>query len=449
MQRLVVIGGDAAGMSCASQVKRLQPEMKITVFEKGPYTSYAACGIPYYVAGLVDTKIKLIARTPEYFIEKMGIDVHINHEVIEVSPAAHSLFILNHDTGQRITATYDQLVFATGASPVRPALPGINSDNVHDVNDLVHGALLKRALEKSKPGKAVIIGGGYIGIEVAEALLLRGINVTLVQRPSQVMRTVDPEIGTILGTAMKESGVELRLGESVVGFEQAGNRVTAVVTDQGAIPADFVVLGLGVRPNSTVAEQAGIPLGPKKAIKVNEHQQTDCAAIWAAGDCAQCFNLVSNQPDYFSLGTIANKQGRVAGLNIGGKKTAFPGAVGTSIIKFMETEVSRTGLNEEQLNRLGIEFVTTTVKGYTRPRYYPGSTAMTVKVLAEKGSGRLLGAQIIGGPGAAKRIDTAATALHARLTLEDMLYLDLAYAPPFSGVWEPLIIAARLALRKV
>lgn len=401
------------------------------------------------MAGLVDTKSQLIARTPEYFIEKMEIDVHVNHEVVEVSPATHSVTAINHETGQQVTTTYDQLVFATGASGFRPDLPGIESDNVHDVNNLVRGEVLKNALEKDTPKSAVIIGGGYIGIEVAEALLLRGINVTLIQRHSQIMRSVDPEIGALLGKAMKAGGVTLRLGESVVGFEKASNRVTAIVTDQGTIPADFVVLGLGVRPNSAVAEKAGIPLGPKKAIKVNERQQTDLSDIWAAGDCAQCFNLVSNQHDYFSMGTIANKQGRVAGLNIGGKQAAFPGAVGTSITKFMETEVARTGLNEEQLNELGIEFAATTIEGTTKPKYYPGSTAMTVKVLAEKGSGRLLGAQIIGGEGAAKRIDTAATALHAGFTVDDMLYLDLAYAPPFSGVWEPLVIAARLARRKV
>lgn len=278
---------------------------------------------------------------------------------------------------------------------------------------------------------------------------MQGLKVSMVQRNTQVMPTFDPDMAEHISDSLSESGIELYLDEAVEGFEQQGETAVAVRTANRSIPADIVLLGLGVRPNSGLAKDAGIQLGVKNSIVVNSRQQTATANVWAAGDCAQAHHLVSRRPTHIALGTIANKQGRIAGINLSGGSAAFPGVVGTAITKFMDTECARTGLNEKEISELGLEYTTGVIQARTLPRYYPGSAPMSVKVLAEKGSGRLLGVQIVGGRGSAKRIDTAATALHAGFSLEDMLYLDLSYAPPFSGVWDPIVIAARMALKEV
>jgi len=379
----------------------------------------------------------------------MNMNVHTLHEVVEISPEKQRVLVIDRKGDKRFWQDYDQLLIATGAKPSRPPLEGIDAANVYDVNNLVNGTKLKRALEKDRPRSAVIVGGGYIGIEMAEALHLRGMKVSLVQRSNQLMPSIDPDMAELLSHALVQQGLDVFLEETLLGFELKGDKASGVISDKQEICADIVILGLGVIPNSELAQRAHIALGPKNSIKVDNRQQTDTKNIWAAGDCAQAFDLVSRRPVHVPLGTIANRQGRVAGMNIGGKEALFPGIVGTAITKFMDTECGRTGLTERQLNELDYQYVSATVKGNTLPRYYPGSAPITVKVLAEMGSGRLLGVQIVGGQGSAKRIDTAAMALHAGFTLEDMLYLDLSYAPPFSGVWDPIVIAARIALKKL
>lgn len=343
---------------------------------------------------------------------------------------------------------FDQLLIATGARPVRPPLEGIDSRNIYDVHNLVSGSRLKQALDEQLPKTAVIVGGGYIGLEMAEALHMRGLKITMIQRSGHVMSTLDPEMGDRLGQALREKGIDLHVNETVQGFAQKDGLAVAVITNNQTIPADLIILGMGIRPNSELAKNAGIPLGPKESIKVNELQQTEIPNVWAAGDCAQSYHLVSRRPVYVALGTVANKQGRIAGMNLGGRHVTFPGVAGTAITKFMDTECARTGLSEREIKALGLQYSTGLIEGYTLPRYYPGSSPISVKVLAEKGSARLLGVQIVGGRGSAKRIDTAATALHAGFSLEDLLYLDLSYAPPFAGVWDPIVIAARIALKQ-
>ncbi|MGB5233279.1 MAG: FAD-dependent oxidoreductase [Desulfoprunum sp.] len=403
--------------------------------------------MPYYVAGLVDREEALIARTPEAFREKHNINVQIRHEVTVVDPKEQRVLVKNLASSTERWEHYDQLLLATGAKPVRPPLEGIDSRNIYDVHNLVNGSQLKRALAEQQPRSAVIIGGGYLGLEMAEALHMRGLNVTMVQRSAQVMSTLDPDMGQRLNRALLDNGIDLRVNETVQGLEQKDGLAVAVTTDKQTIPADLIILGLGVAPNSDLAKDAGIRLGPKDSIAVNELQQTGTANIWAAGDCAQSYHLVSRRPVHIALGTVANKQGRVAGMNLGGRRAAFPGVVGTAITKFMDTECARTGLNEREIKALGLEYSIGMIETHTLPRYYPGSAPISVKVLAEKGSARLLGVQIVGGPGSAKRIDTAATALHAGFSLEELLYLDLSYAPPFAGVWDPIVIAARMALK--
>lgn len=379
----------------------------------------------------------------------MRIDALIRHEVMAIEPEKKIVAVKDHLSGKGFTKDYDELLIATGARPLRPDLPGVEAKNIYDANTLTTGSILKEAIEKDKPNQAVIVGAGYIGLEIAEALHLQGIKTTIIQRGEYPMPMLDRELGKRLAATLRKSGVKLRLNESLTGFTVQNGLVKEVTTDKGSIATTFVILALGVTPESRLAEDCGIALGPRKAIAVNQLQKTSAPHIWAAGDCAQSLHLVSGQPVHVAMGTVANKQGRVAGMNISGQQTAFPGIVGTAITKYLDTEISKTGLGEKELNELGIDFITVTVEGNTKPRYYPGSAAMTVRLHAEKGSGRLLGVQILGGPESAKRIDTAATALHAGFDLDQLLYLDLAYAPPFSGVWEPLVIAARLALKKL
>lgn len=344
---------------------------------------------------------------------------------------------------------YDQLVIATGAVPICPDLPGSDAVAICGVNTLQSGIELRRILDDGGAKRGVVVGGGYIGLEMAEALVRRGLEVSLVDRSSEVMGTLDDDMGQLVSQALRDFGVTLYLEEALTGFETAGGKVTGVVTDKRSLPVDIVVLGLGVRPNTALAAAAGIPLGEKGSIRVNGRMETGMAGVWAAGDCAESFHLVSRSPFYIALGTVANRQGRVAGINLGGGYATFPGVVGTAVTKICQVEVARTGLQEKELGMLGIEWESAVIKSRTKAGYFPGAGEITVKVLAEKGNGRLLGGQIVGMEGSAKRIDTLATCLHAGLTVEEMINLDLGYAPPFSPVWDPVVTAAREVAKKL
>ncbi|GAB4406444.1 MAG: FAD-dependent oxidoreductase [Anaerolineales bacterium] len=447
-ERLVVIGGDAAGMSAASQARRLRDDLDIVVFERGPHTSYAACGIPYYVGGLVQEWRALVARTPDEF-RRQGIDARVRHEVTEIDPEGRRVRVRNLETGDAWWEPYDHLLIATGALPVRPAVPGADAEGIYGVHTLESGIRLRQIVDEGKARRVVIVGGGYIGLEMAEAMCLRDLETSLVQRGPQVMNTLDPDMGALVSDAIRGIGITLYLGEEVIAFDVKDGRLRAVITDKRELPADMAILGMGVRPNTELARAAGIPLGVKGAIRVNERMQTEVAGIWAAGDCAEVFHLVSRRPAHIPLGTTANKQGRVAGLNLGGRHATFPGVVGTAVSKICSLEVARTGLQEKEIAELGLEFVSATVKSRTRAGYYPGAGTITVKVLAEKGTGRFLGGQIVGTEGAAKRIDVMAVALHAGMTVDEMIHLDLSYAPPFSPVWDPVLTAVRQIVKEV
>ncbi|PKN59645.1 MAG: flavoprotein oxidoreductase [Deltaproteobacteria bacterium HGW-Deltaproteobacteria-11] len=367
------------------------------------------------------------------------------HEVTEIDLKNRRVLVRSITEKKEWREAFDHLVIATGAVPVCPALPGSDARGIYGLHSLDSGIRVRTAVDTEKPKKAVVIGGGYIGLEMAEALIMRGLDVSLVEQASQVMNTLDPDMGALVSDALMQVGVNLFREETFQGAEVSDGRVRAVVTNQRTIPADIVILGLGVRPNTELAERAGIALGVRKAIKVNDRMQTQNPGVWAAGDCAESFHLVSRRPVHIALGTIANKQGRVAGINLGGGYATFPGVLGTAVSKICNVEVARTGLQEKEIHALGLEYVVGRIESVTRASYYPNSGKITVKALAEKGSGRLLGAPIVGVEGAAKRIDIFATALHAGFTVEDMINLDLSYAPPYSSVWDPVHIAARRA----
>jgi NADPH-dependent 2,4-dienoyl-CoA reductase/sulfur reductase-like enzyme len=404
--------------------------------------------MPYFVGGLVADVEPLIARSPEEF-HRHRIEARVRHEVEEIDLAQRRVRVKRLEDGAVLWESFDLLVIATGAIPIRPNLPGSDARGVYGLAVLEDGIRVRRAVEQVQPARAVVVGGGYIGLEMAEALVMRGLDVSLVERASAVMNTLDTDMGDLVSRALRDVGVTLYLEESVEGFETNGGRVTGVRTDRRTLPADIVILGIGTRPNTALARDAAIPLGQTGAIKVNARMQTEVEGVWAAGDCAEAFHLISRRPIHIALGTIANKQGRICGINLGGGYATFPGVVGTAVSKICAVEVARTGLNEKEARALGLEYVVGKIESTTRAGYFPGAGKITVKVLAERASGRLLGSQLVGIEGAAKRIDVFATALHAGMTVEEVQYLDLSYAPPFAPVWDPILIAARKAAEQL
>jgi len=443
--RIVVIGGDAAGMSAAAQARRISGDaVQIVAFERGTYSSYSACGIPYWVAGDIGEPERLIARSPEAHRHN-GIDLRMRTEVEEIDLAAGRVAVRDRAAGRSYREGFYSLVIATGAVPVRPPLPGADAAGVFGVQTLDDGAALLGGLDHVKPERAVVVGGGYIGVEMAEALVRHGVAVTVVDQAAEPMTTLDPDMRPAVHRAMEGIGIEVRTGTAVTGFQTGRDgRIRAVVTGGGSIPADVVVLGLGVRPDTALAREAGLPLGDQGGLRTNVQMQVlGHDYVWARRRLRGGPQPGLGQYQHVALGTHANKQGRVIGHNLAGSYATFPGVVGTAVSKVCHLEIARTGLRERDAARAGFAYVTVTVRSPTKAGYFPGTQKMRVKMTAERLTGRLLGVQIVGYEGAAKRIDTAATALWNRMTVEDLTSLDLAYAPPFAPVWDPILVAAR------
>ncbi len=452
-ERMVVIGGDAAGMSAASQArKRRSPEdLQIVAFEKGRATSYSACGIPYWISGTVAHRDDLISRSAAQHREN-GIDVRTRTEVVGIDLSARTVRARDlEEHGREYDEPFDTLVYATGSIPMRPPIPGIEAVGVYGVQTLDDGTALRAELDSGRVRRVVIVGAGYIGLEIAEACQVRGLDVTIVDRSPTPLGTVDPDIGSSITDAVRAMGITLILSESVVEIETGRDgRPVAVHTDtERRLPADLVVLGLGVRPNTALAEQAGIALGSSGGIAVDTRMRTQAEGVWAAGDCVESIHRLSGQRVVVALGTHANRQGRVAGINIGGGYATFPGVIGTAVTKVCDLEVARAGLSEVEADAAGYRYVSAAVDSTTRAGYFPGAQPIRIKMLAEKRTGRLLGAQIIGREGAAKRIDVLATAIWNEMGVDEILSLDLSYAPPFAPVWDPVLIAARKAFDAV
>lgn len=446
----MVIGGDAAGMAAASQARRRRApdDLEIVAIERGGYTSYSACGIPYWIGGDVEGPDALVARTPEVFERDFSIGVRLHTEATGLDLDRCEVHLRTPD-GSSEKLGYDSLVIATGSVPVRLDLPGADAAGIFGVQTLDDGVAVRAAVQAGAR-RAVVIGGGYIGVEMAEAMVNRNIDVTLVEQAPEPMATLDPDMGRLVREAMTGMGITVRSGEQVLAFETSDGRVSGVRTGRGVVETDLVVLGIGVRPNTGLAADAGLPLGVAGALRVDVRGRVLGAEnVWAAGDCVESFDLVSRRPVHVPLGTHANKQGRVVGINLGGGYATFPGVVRTAVSKVCALEIARTGLLERDASAIGYRFLTATVKSTTRAGYFPGAQPIVTKLIAEKRSGRLLGAQIVGNEGAAKRIDALAVALWNGMSVEQMTGLDLSYAPPFAPVWDPVLIAARKAAEAV
>ncbi len=450
-ERLVVIGGDAGGMSAASQARkrRDRDDLEIVAFERGRATSYSACGIPYWISGVVGSEAELVARTPEQH-RKAGIDVRMRTEVTAIDLERRVVHARDLADGRDYTEGFDQLVYATGSLPMRPPVPGIDSDGVYGVQVLDDGVALRAELDSGRVRRVVVVGGGYIGLEIAEACQVRGFHVTVVDRSATPVGTFDPDVGEFLAKAVRGLGIELVLGDGVAAVDSRDGRATAVVTASGReLAADLVVLGLGVRPNVGLAQDAGLPVGASGGLVVDARMRTPVPGVWAAGDCVESWHRLSGQRVVVALGTHANKQGRVAGINLGGGYATFAGVIGTAITKVCDLEAARTGLSSVEADAAGFAYVTAVVDSTTTAGYMPDSQPIRVKLLAERRSGRLLGAQIVGRQAAGKRIDALAIAIWNSMSVDEVLGLDLSYAPPFSPVWDPVLIAARKAQEAV
>ncbi len=446
--KLVVIGGDAAGMSAASKAKRENPDLDVTVFEKQEYVSFGLCGLPYYISGEVDDLDDLVAVNPEEFREKRNIDVRINHEVFDIDSKEKTLLVKDDD-GEEFEENYDKLLIATGARAIVPPLDNVDLENIFTLHWLGEGEKIKNYLERKKPEK-VVLTGGYIGLEMAEAFKKLGLDVTVVAKHEEILPMVDKEIGEQLEEKLENKDVELMKNSPIVGFKGDGNgKVQKVITESGEVNTDFVLLSVGVKPSSELAEKAGVKVGETGGIVVNKKMETRVEDIYAAGDCVETHHMLSGEGVNIPLGDTANRQGRAAGTNMAGGEVALPGVLGTAITKVFDLGIARTGLSESEAEESEFDYISTTIQAPSRAFYYPGGIEITIKMIVEEDTGRLLGVQLAGEEGVSQRIDVAASLIYNKTTVKEIQNLDLAYAPPYSPPWDPLQTAAKVASSKI
>ena len=448
-ERLLVIGGVAAGMSAASRAKRRNPEMEVIVLEKTEFISYGSCGLPYYISDMIKDHNKLIIIPPKVAREKRGIDVRLFHEAVEINADEKWVKAIDHKTGENLKFSYDKLVIATGAGAARPPIPGIDLKHIYVLRTLNDGVALKSYINTGVPKKAVIIGAGYIGLEMADSFSARGLDVSVIEKLPNILGTMDAEINEVVEAELEQKRVKLFKNSTVSAFEgnERGEVVSVVLDDGSRFDADLVLVSTGIKPHVAFAEVAGIHLGSTGAIAVNEKQETNIPNIYSGGDCAEAKHLVTGKPAYIPLGPTANKQGRVAGENAAAGYGIFEGIVGTAVFKTFDLEVARTGLSSVEAEKQGFNFATATITDKCCAGYYPGVSPIVIKLVMNKDDGRLLGAMMAGQSGVSKRIDIFATALYNKNTVEQISHLDLSYAPPFAPVWDPVLIAANIGLK--
>ncbi len=439
--KVVIVGGVAGGATAAARIRRLDENAEIVIFEKSGFVSYANCGLPYFIGDVITDQEELTLQTPESFWERFRISVKTNHEVIGVYPDEKTVMVRNNLTGDEWKEDYDKLILSPGARPVRPNLPGIDSERIFTLRTVEDTLRIHDYVSTRGVKSVVVAGGGYIGIETAENLRAKGLYVTIVQRPKQLMNTLDYDMAAFVHSKLRRNGVKLRLGSSVAGFMDDNGRIITLLDGEEGIAADMVILAIGVTPDSSLAKQAGLELGVKGSIAVNDRMETSAADIYAVGDAVQVRHFVTGEDAVIALAGPANKQGRIAADNICGRDSHYRGSLGTSIIKIFDMTVAGTGLTEKTAAAAGLSYESVVLSPSSHAGYYPGAKVMTMKVVYEKESLRLLGAQIVGTEGVDKRIDVLATAIHAGIRADKLKDLDLAYAPPFSSAKDPVNMA--------
>lgn len=440
-KKILIVGGVAGGATAAARIRRLDETAEVIIFERSGFVSYANCGLPYYIGGVIRDKEELTLQTPEMFRERFQIDVRVHHEVTAIHPERKTVTVKNLETGETFEESYDKLLLSPGARPVQPNLPGAGLENLFTLRTVEDTLRIRDYVVKNKPKSAVLAGGGYIGLEVAENLRELGMDVTIVQRPNQLLNPLDYEMACFVHAKMREKGIRLMLGHSVEGFEKAGDQVNVLIKGEQPIKTDMVLLAIGVAPDTHLAKEAGLTLGIKNSIVVNDRMETSAPDIYAVGDAVEVRHFVTGSKALISLAGPANKQGRIAADNICGGNSVYQGSQGSSVIKIFDMTVATTGINERTAKDAGIDCDKVYLSPSNHASYYPGGTMMTMKVLFEKNTYKLLGAQIVGYEGADKRIDVIATAMHAGMTALQLKDLDLAYAPPYSSAKDPVNMA--------
>ena len=439
--KVVIVGGVAGGATAAARIRRLDEQAEIVVFERSGYISYANCGLPYYIGDVITDPEELTLQTPESFFSRFRVDMKVRHEVTAIHPERKTVSVKNLETDEVFEESYDKLILSPGAKPTQPRLPGVGIDKLFTLRTVEDTFRIKEYINQNHPKSAVLAGGGFIGLELAENLRELGMDVTIVQRPKQLMNPFDADMASMIHSEMRKHGVKLALGYTVEGFEERNGGVDVLLKDNAPLHADMVVLAIGVTPDTALAREAGLVLGIKGSIVVNDRMETSVPDIYAAGDAVQVKHYVTGEDALISLAGPANKQGRIIADNICGGDSRYLGSQGSSVIKVFDMTAATTGINETNARKAGLDVDTVILSPMSHAGYYPGGKVMTMKVVFEKGTYRLLGAQIVGYDGVDKRIDVLATAIHAGLKATQLKDLDLAYAPPYSSAKDPVNMA--------
>ena len=439
--KVVIVGGVAGGATAAARIRRLNEQAEIVVFERSGFISYANCGLPYYIGGVIEDPEELTLQTPESFFSRFHVNMKVRHEVTAIHPEKKEVTVKNLETGEEFEESYDKLILSPGAKPTQPRLPGVGLNKLFTLRTVEDTFRIKAYISENHPKSAVLAGGGFISLELAENLRELGMEVTIVQRPKQLMNPFDPDMAAFIHSEMRRHGVKLALGHTVEGFEEKDGGVDVLLKDEAPLHADMVVLAIGVSPDTQLAQDAGLELGVKGSIVVNDRMETSVPDIYAVGDAVQVKHFVTGQDVLLSLAGPANKQGRIAADNICGGDSHYTGSQGSSVIKVFDMTAATTGVNETNAKKAGLDVDTVILSPMSHAGYYPGGKVMTMKVVFEKGTYRLLGAQIVGYEGVDKRIDVLATAIRARLKATELKDLDLAYAPPYSSAKDPVNMA--------
>ena len=439
--KVVIVGGVAGGATAAARIRRLDEQAEVIVFERSGYISYANCGLPYYIGGVIEDPEDLTLQTPESFWKRFRIQMKVRHEVTAIHPDRKTVSVRNLETGEDFEEAYDQLLLSPGAKPVWPELPGMGSERLFTLRTVEDTFRIKEFINQNRPKSAVMVGGGFIGLEMAENLRQLGMEVTIVQRSRQLMNPFDPDMAAFIHNEVRKHGVKLMLGHSLEGFREKNSGLEVLLRDGVSVSADMVILAIGVTPESMLAKEAGLALGIKGSILVNDRMQTSAPDIYAVGDAVQVKHFVTGADSLIPLAGPANKQGRIAADNICGGDSRYVGSQGSSVIKVFDMTAATTGINEESAKKAGLHVDKVILSPMSHAGCYPGGKMMTMKIIFEKETYRLLGAQIIGYEGVDKRIDVLATAIHAGLKGNQLKDLDLAYAPPYSSAKDPVNMA--------